>query len=97
LWQVQEEWASKVTIDTVERFQGGARDIIILSLCVNSVHQWPSVLSPNDEGVDRKLNVALTRARSFFVLIGHEDTIKQQPLYQQLLQECHPILERSDV
>lgn len=97
LWQIQEDWASKVTIDTVERFQGGARDIILLSLCVNSVHQWPSVLSPNDEGVDRKLNVALTRARSFFVFLGHKPTIQQQPLYQQLLQECYPVLERSDV
>ena len=51
-----------VTIDTVERYQGGARDIIIMSTCMNYSFQMRSLVSLSSTGVDRKLNVALTRA-----------------------------------
>ncbi len=57
-------------VDTVDRFQGGEREVIIVSL-VNS----------NSEGVIgslhaewRRLNVALSRARSLLVLIGDRRT-----------------------
>lgn len=57
-------------VDTVDRFQGGEREVIVVSL-VNS----------NREGVIgslhaewRRLNVALSRARSLLVLIGDRRT-----------------------
>jgi DNA replication ATP-dependent helicase Dna2 len=76
----------KCSIDTVERYQGGARDIIIISLCLNMTHQLDAVVSlSDDEVVDRKLNVALTRARKHLVVVGNEYIMKQDRRYSNLL------------
>jgi superfamily I DNA and/or RNA helicase len=58
-----------VTIDTVERFQGGERDIMILSF----------VRSRGTGFVfdDRRLNVAITRARRKLVLVAHPELFKR--------------------
>ncbi|MDH3649804.1 MAG: AAA domain-containing protein [Saprospiraceae bacterium] len=72
---------SNVTIDTVERYQGGARDIIIISLCVNSTDQLDSLVSHSSEGVDRKLNVALTRAREQLIVLGDTEVLSSDPTY----------------
>jgi len=57
-----------VTVDTVERFQGGERDIMILSL----------VRSRGTGFVfdDRRLNVAITRARRKLVLVAHPELFR---------------------
>jgi DNA replication ATP-dependent helicase Dna2 len=54
-----------VTVDTVERFQGGERDVMILSF----------VRSRGTGFVfdDRRLNVAITRARRKLVLVAHPE------------------------
>ncbi|MFZ4428209.1 MAG: DEAD/DEAH box helicase [Saprospiraceae bacterium] len=78
-----------VTIDTVERYQGGARDIILISLCTNASRQMRSLVSLSEEGIDRKLNVALTRAREAVVLIGNPEILLGNPVYGALLQQCH--------
>ena len=75
-----------LTIDTVERYQGGARDIILISLCTNSINQLTSLVSVSDEGVDRKLNVALTRARNHLVIIGNPQILKENPIYASLIE-----------
>lgn len=77
-----------VTVDTVERYQGSERDIIILSTAVNSPSELASIQSISyfgDQVVDRKLNVALTRARERFILLGHEYTLRRVPHYARLL------------
>jgi DNA replication ATP-dependent helicase Dna2 len=74
------------TIDTVERYQGGAREIIIISLCINSFYQLESVVSMSDDNqVDRKLNVALTRARKHLVIIANQNLMQNVSHYNQLL------------
>jgi DNA replication ATP-dependent helicase Dna2 len=74
------------TIDTVERYQGGAREIIIISLCLNDAYQLESIISlSDDEVVDRKLNVALTRARKHLVLIGNEHLMRLDKRYAALI------------
>jgi DNA replication ATP-dependent helicase Dna2 len=76
----------QMTIDTVERYQGAARDIIIVSLCLNMEHQLGSLISvSDDEKVDRKLNVALTRARKHLIIIGNESIMKKSSHYAALL------------
>jgi DNA replication ATP-dependent helicase Dna2 len=84
--ETYEKGYEQCTIDTVERYQGGARDIIIISLCLNMTHQLDAVVSlSDDETVDRKLNVALTRARKHLVVIGNEYIMRQDKRYHALL------------
>jgi DNA replication ATP-dependent helicase Dna2 len=60
-----------VTVDTVERYQGSERDTIVMSFAVSHASQVRALQSLSPGGaVDRKLNVALTRARSRLVLLG---------------------------
>ena len=77
---------SHLTIDTVERYQGGARDIIIISLCANSLTQLDNLVSSGDDGVDRKLNVALTRARQQLILVGDPDILKHNSIYADFIE-----------
>jgi DNA replication ATP-dependent helicase Dna2 len=77
----------QLTVDTVERYQGGARDIILISLCTNSARQLQSLVSLSDEGVDRKLNVALTRARQHVVVLGNPEWLERNGTYRELMKE----------
>ncbi len=59
---------SGVAVDTVERFQGGERDIMILSFARSRGTGFVF-----DE---RRLNVAITRARRKLVLVAHPDLFR---------------------
>lgn len=78
-----------VTVDTVERYQGGAREVIIFSLCVNRVGQFKSLVSMSTDGVDRKLNVALTRAKEHLVIVGAEQMMEKNEIYKDLKDCSH--------
>lgn len=80
-----------ITIDTVERYQGGARDVIIISLCTNTMDQLRAMISLSEEGVDRKLNVALTRARQHLVLLGNPELLQHNEIYRQLIDHCQDV------
>lgn len=84
----QEINVEELTIDTVERYQGGAREIILISLCLNQPTQLRSLVSLSDEGVDRKLNVALTRARKHLVILGNQAILEQNAVYARLMAFC---------
>ncbi|HHH54703.1 MAG TPA: DEAD/DEAH box helicase, partial [Bacteroidetes bacterium] len=75
---------SKISIDTVERYQGSARDIIIFSMSVNSVSRLKQIISKDDDGIDRKLNVVITRAKEQFILLGNENIIEKNDLYRSI-------------
>ncbi|MEO1257270.1 MAG: AAA domain-containing protein [Bacteroidota bacterium] len=79
---------NSITIDTVERYQGGARDIILISLCTNAASQMDSLVSLSEEGVDRKLNVALTRAREHVVILGNKKILGENNIYRKLIDFC---------
>ena len=80
-----------VTVDTVERYQGGAKDVIIYSTTINHPHQFRQIVSLSSEGVDRKLNVAITRAREQFILLGDKSVLTKNNLYNYLIQESETI------
>ncbi|MEM6770156.1 MAG: AAA domain-containing protein, partial [Bacteroidota bacterium] len=72
-------------VDTVERYQGGAKRIILISLCTNEDQQIRMLSQISQEGVDRKLNVAMTRAREHLVLLGCPNILRQSTVYGALL------------
>ena len=75
-------------VDTVERYQGGAKRIILISLCTNEDRQIDTLSQLSDEGVDRKLNVAITRAREHLVLVGCPAILRQSAVYGALIDHC---------
>jgi DNA replication ATP-dependent helicase Dna2 len=72
-------------VDTVERYQGGAKRIILISLCTNEYKQIQMLSQVSEEGVDRKLNVAMTRAREHLIIVGCSDILRQSDVYAELL------------
>ena len=80
-----------VSVDTVERYQGSERDVIIYSFCVNHRYQLkflPNLTEENGVQIDRKLNVALTRARKRLVVTGVSELLKENPIYHHFISFC---------
>ena len=80
-----------ITIDTVERYQGSQRDVILFSTVVRSQGLLQILSAPVESDgqlIDRKLNVAITRAREQFILVGNLRLLSQSPDYRQLIQYC---------
>ena len=78
-----------IVIDTVERFQGSQRDVIIYGFTVQRSVQLRFLTSNmmTDHGVevDRKLNVALTRAKEQTIMVGNPQLLSEVPLFAQLI------------
>ncbi len=85
-----------VTVDTAERYQGSTREIIILSTVISEENQLAQISSMNQNGIDRKLNVALTRAKEQIILIGNENVLNTSPLYRQLINDYWKWEERTE-
>ena len=78
-----------ISIDTVERYQGSQRDVIIYSTGVQD-HDGLDFLTSNsfeEDGVtiDRKLNVAMTRARKQLIMIGNASLLRQNSIFSELI------------
>ena len=70
---------TRISVNTVDGFQGQERDIIVISL-----------VRSNDEGQIgflrdlRRMNVAMTRARMKLIILGNKDTMTRHPFYKKL-------------
>ena len=70
----------KININTIDSFQGQEKDVIYISL-----------VRSNDKGEigfladERRMNVALTRARKKLVIIGDSATVARNPFYHKLV------------
>lgn len=74
-----------VEVDTVHRFQGREKEVIILSFCNSKI----GILSPFKKkfiGNPSQINVALTRARKKLIIVGNSKTLKQSKLIGDVLE-----------
>jgi DNA replication ATP-dependent helicase Dna2 len=100
---LNDEFGDMVNVDTVERYQGSQREFIIMSSATNYEQLLSSMSNLSyfdDIPIDRKLNVAMTRAKSHFIFIGNAKILQNSPIYSKLLQELREeqaFFESSDL
>lgn len=82
-----------VSVDTVDSFQGGERDAIIVSFVRSNSDGHSGFLEFPEEG-PRRLNVALTRARKRLVLIGNWETLGTNAPHRPRSQSCADLYEK---
>jgi superfamily I DNA and/or RNA helicase len=79
----------QVSVDTVERYQGSQRDVIIYSFTVQHRYQLDfltaNCFEENGRTIDRKLNVALTRARKQLLITGCAAVLQHNPLFAEFI------------
>ena len=69
-----------VTVDTVDRFQGSSKEVIVVSFVATG-----SLDGPIFEDY-RRINVALTRAKKALVLVGDADALGTDPVYGRMVE-----------
>jgi ATP-dependent RNA/DNA helicase IGHMBP2 len=77
---IPEELWSKITINTVDSFQGQEREVIYLSLTRSNDEQTIGFLSDI-----RRMNVAMTRAKRKLVVIGDSATLSKLAFYSDFV------------
>jgi len=70
----------EVVVDTVDRFQGSSKEVIVVSFVATG-----SLESPIFEDC-RRANVALTRARKALVLVGDRAALESEDLYARMVE-----------
>lgn len=79
-----------ITIDTVERYQGSQRRYIVYGFTVQRYYQLDfltaNVFVDTDGSIiDRKLNVAMTRAKEHLFMVGNPKLLEKDPVFRRLL------------
>lgn len=80
----------KISIDTVERYQGSQREVIIYSFTIQNRYQLEFLTGnsfcENGFTIDRKLNVAITRARRQMIMTGNIRTLEKDTVFRNLIE-----------
>lgn len=76
-----------LSIDTVDRFQGGERPVIIISFATATTPPAGSQLRDHLTNAHR-LNVALTRAQRKLILVGNAGALAKLTIFRQLIVYC---------
>jgi CheY-like chemotaxis protein len=70
----------RISINTIDSFQGQERDIVYISMARSNTEGKIGFLSDI-----RRMNVAMTRARKKLVVIGDSGTLSQLPFYEDFI------------
>ncbi len=84
--QTIKDTKSKITINTIDSFQGQERDAIFISLVRSNSEGKIGFLSDT-----RRMNVAMTRAKSCLVVVGDSATIGNHKFYSEFINYCENI------
>ncbi len=68
-----------VTVDTVDRFQGSSKEVIVVSFVATGALDGPIFED------HRRVNVALTRAKKDLTLVGDAEALGSEPFYARML------------
>jgi DNA replication ATP-dependent helicase Dna2 len=79
---------TEVAVDTVDRFQGGERQVMLCSFGGRLEAAHPAGRGLDFVADPHRLNVALTRAQRKLILVGERDWLGRQPLLQRLHAYC---------
>jgi superfamily I DNA and/or RNA helicase len=95
-----------ITIDTVERYQGSQRKHIIYGFTVSKYYQLDFLTSNvfvDTDGtiIDRKLNVAMTRAEEHLIMIGNPRVLAYSSTFTELIEftkrhHCYFEIKKDD-
>ena len=83
---VPDDFMKKITVNTIDSFQGQERDLIYISLVRSNDKGKIGFLSDI-----RRMNVAMTRARKKLVVIGDSSTICRHKFYNQFFDYVNKI------
>lgn len=75
-----QEYLSKISVNTIDSFQGQERDIVYISLTRSNTEGAIGFLSDI-----RRMNVAMTRARKKLVVIGDSTTLASSAFYADFI------------
>jgi len=73
-------YSHKISVNTIDSFQGQERDIVYISMARSNTEGKIGFLSDI-----RRMNVAMTRARKKLVVIGDSGTLSQVPFYEDFI------------
>ncbi|KAG0494866.1 hypothetical protein HPP92_005860 [Vanilla planifolia] len=79
-----------IKVGSVEQFQGQERKVIIISTVRSTVkhNKFDRVYNLGFLTNSRRLNVAITRARSLLIIVGNPHIITKDPYWNMLLRYC---------
>lgn len=75
-----QRFGDKITVNTIDSFQGQERDIVYISMTRSNPDNKIGFLSDT-----RRMNVAMTRARKKLVIVGDSATLSQFPFYSDFI------------
>jgi superfamily I DNA and/or RNA helicase len=77
---VLQPYAGKISVNTIDSFQGQERDVVYISMVRSNTNKEIGFLSDI-----RRMNVAMTRARKKLVVIGDSSTLGNFPFYADFI------------
>lgn len=96
---------SDISIDTVERYQGSQRAYIVYDFTIRKPYQLNFLTDhtfTDTDGtvVDRKLNVAMTRAEEHLIMVGNARLLSRAPVFESLIEyvkKQHAFFSLTDI
>ncbi|RLM62970.1 hypothetical protein DVK08_18360 [Halorubrum sp. Atlit-9R] len=79
---------NSVDVETIDKFQGGQREVIIVSFTRSNPESDSGFLESPPQTARKRLNVAITRAKKRLVLIGDWETLSIPAVFRDSSESC---------